>query len=99
VGHHLDHRLVFLDDVAFLDVPLDDLALGHALADVRQLEFPLRHRQNSTVFLMAGRMRCASGRYSFSRVYGNGVSKPVTRAGGASRCRKHFSVMSATISP
>ena len=37
-------------------------------------------------------MRGARGRYSFSSVYGNGVSNPVTRTMGASRCRKQRSV-------
>ena len=43
-------------------------------------------------------MRCARGRYSFSSVYGNGVSKPVTRTGGASRDVNARSLMSATSS-
>ncbi len=38
-----------------------------------------------TTFKIAGRMRCESGKYSISSVYGNGVSKPVTRTGAASR--------------
>jgi hypothetical protein len=47
VGHHLDHGLVFLDDVARLHEPGDDLALGHALADVRQLELESCHLSTS----------------------------------------------------
>src|SRR4028118_1368732 len=46
----------------------------------------------------AGRVRGARGRYSISSVYGKGVSQPVTRTGGASRCKKAFSLMSATSS-
>src|SRR5689334_22470537 len=42
-------------------------------------------RYERTTDKMAGTIRCESGRYSISRVYGNGVSKPVTRTGGASR--------------
>jgi hypothetical protein len=44
VGHHLDHRLVFGDDVADGDEPLDDLALGDAFPDVRKLELVGAHR-------------------------------------------------------
>ena len=40
-------------------------------------------------------MRGARGRYSFSSVYGKGVSQPVTRTTGASRERKQRSWMSA----
>ena len=38
VGHHVGELLVFLDRVADLDVPGDDLGLGNAFADVGQLE-------------------------------------------------------------
>jgi hypothetical protein len=39
VGHHLDHRLVFLDDARpACNEPLDDLALGNAFADIGKLE-------------------------------------------------------------
>ena len=38
VGHHVGELLVLLDAVADRDVPRDDLGLGNALADVRQLE-------------------------------------------------------------
>ena len=38
VGHYLDKRLVFLHVVALLYHPLQDLTLGDALAEVRQLE-------------------------------------------------------------
>ena len=50
--------------------------------------------QNPATFSSAGTMRCDSGRYSISSVYGNGVSKPVTRSGGASKCKNARSVMS-----
>src|SRR2546430_2626787 len=43
VRHALDQGLVLHDLVARLDQPLDDLALHHALADVRQLELELGH--------------------------------------------------------
>jgi hypothetical protein len=43
VGHHVGKLLVFLDLVADLDVPGDDLGLGNAFADVGQLEFVARH--------------------------------------------------------
>src|SRR3546814_20536526 len=43
VGHHVGELLVLLDRVADLDVPLDDLGLGNAFADVGQLEFVARH--------------------------------------------------------
>ena len=88
VGHDLDHRLVLVDDVAFLDEPADDLALDDAFADVGQVELVDHHepqpdlRGSTRVARIADR---ASGRYSCSSVYGNGVSKPVTRRIGASR--------------
>jgi hypothetical protein len=43
VGHHVGDRLVFLDPVADLDVPADNLRLRNAFADVRQLECEQRH--------------------------------------------------------
>ena len=43
VGHHVGELLVFLDAVADLDVPGDDLGLGNAFADVGQLELIGRH--------------------------------------------------------
>lgn len=41
--------------------------------------------QLRTTWSTAGKMRWESGMYSISSVYGNGVSKPVTRTGGACR--------------
>ena len=41
VGQHLDDRLVDVDGVARLHVPRDDLGLGDALADIRQLHHEL----------------------------------------------------------
>ena len=38
VGHHVGELLVFLDAVADLDVPRDDLGLGNAFADIGELE-------------------------------------------------------------
>jgi hypothetical protein len=50
VGHHLDQRFVFPNRVARLHKPADDLALGHALADIRQPELPTtRHGSLSPV--------------------------------------------------
>jgi hypothetical protein len=43
VGHDVDHRLVFFDDVTGLHVPRDDLTFGDAFTDVRKLEFPASH--------------------------------------------------------
>ena len=48
VGHHLDHRLILADRLPLLHEPLDDLAFGQPLADIRQLEFN-RH-SNFTFF-------------------------------------------------
>jgi hypothetical protein len=38
LGEHVDQRLFFLDDVADLHVPVGDLGLGDAFADVGELE-------------------------------------------------------------
>ena len=50
VGHHVGELLVFLDPVAELDVPRDDLGLGDAFADVGQLEFKAGHQRSITFF-------------------------------------------------
>ena len=50
VGHHVGQLLVFLDLVADLDVPGDDLGLGNAFANVGQLELIGRHYASSTFF-------------------------------------------------
>ena len=63
VGHHVGELLIFLDAVADLDVPGDDLRLGNAFADVRQPEFESGHSpQASNVFLMAVPMRTGPGK-------------------------------------
>jgi hypothetical protein len=41
VGDQLDEGVVFGDDVAFFDEPAIDLGLGHAFAQIGQLE--IRH--------------------------------------------------------
>src|SRR6266849_1511340 len=43
VGHHFDERLVLGHLLAFRDQPLHDLALHHAFANIRKLEFVGRH--------------------------------------------------------
>ncbi|MBD2900810.1 hypothetical protein amrb99_98200 [Actinomadura sp. RB99] len=59
----LHDRLVDLDGVAGLDVPLDDLRLGQSLADVGQLEqFRAHRRHHAKVRSTASRMRSRSGR-------------------------------------
>src|SRR5690606_39396241 len=83
----LDDGLVDLDRVARLDVPLDDLGLGQALSDVRQLEeLRLAHgRHHAKVRSTASRMRSRSGRYwSSTREGGEGVENPPTRSTGDS---------------
>ena len=63
VGHHVGELLIFLDHVAHLDVPGDDLGLGNAFADVGQLEFVARHRcQSSNTFLIAVPIRTGPGK-------------------------------------
>ena len=63
VGHHVGELLVFLDAVADLDVPGDDLGLGDAFADIGQLEFVAGHRaQSSNAFLSAGPSRAGPGK-------------------------------------
>ena len=47
VGHDLDERIFFPDYLARLDVPGDDLGLGHALADIRQLDDVAGHRSGA----------------------------------------------------
>src|SRR5262249_5316870 len=86
------------DGLALLHLPLPDLALDDALADVWQLELE-GHGYHSSVFSIAPRIRSAFGMYSCSRVYGNGVSKPVTRSMGASRCAIARSQIAAMSSP
>src|SRR6185369_16500260 len=85
VGHHLDDGLVELDLVALFDLPPDDLALDDTFADIRHVEVE-RHGYHSKVCRIAFTTRSALGKYSCSRLYGNGVSRPVTRRIGASRC-------------
>jgi hypothetical protein len=45
VGHHVRDRRILLDAVADGDVPCDDLGLGNAFADVRQLEGEAGHQK------------------------------------------------------
>src|SRR5262249_61328039 len=98
VGHDLDHGLVLAVVLARFDQQLDDLALDNALADVGQLELE-GHGQYSTVRRIASAIRAASGRYSFSSVYGNGVSNPVTRATGPSTSTNPSPTITAHTSP
>ncbi len=85
VGHHVGKPAVFLDPVADLDVPGDDLGLGDALADVRQPEYEAPHP--SGLQQLVDRLADADrpgeiGPFEAVRI---GVSKPVTRSTGASR--------------
>src|SRR6185295_13222385 len=83
VRHHLDHVLVLGDGVPCPDVTPDDLAFGHAFADVGQLELESGHLnrgswssardQLRSAPTIAGTIRCDRGRYSSSSEYGNGV--------------------------
>src|SRR4029079_4498791 len=101
VGHHLDDRLVELDGVALLDLPAHDLTLDDTFADIRHVEVE-RHGYHSSVWRIAPRVRSAFGMYSCSSEYGNGVSKPVTRRIGASRCsiaRSWIDAMSSAPKP
>ena len=61
VGHHVGDLLIFRDRVADLDVPGDDLRLGNAFADVRQLEFVSGHYSVMT-FSRARFMRFGPGK-------------------------------------
>ena len=62
VGHHVGDLLVFLDAVTHSDVPGDDLGLGNAFADVRQLEREPRHYASFMIFLSASPMRTGPGK-------------------------------------
>ena len=62
VGHHVGDLLVFGDHVADLDVPRDDLRLGDAFADVRQLEGEAGHYASFINFLSASPMRTGPGK-------------------------------------
>ena len=90
VGRHLDHRLVFGDAVADLDVPRDDLRGDRAFAEVRQLHDMAAHFASIVAFSAAA-TRAWPGKYSHSNACGYGVSQPATRWIGASRCQKHSS--------
>ena len=71
VGHHVDERRVFLDDVADAHVPGDDLGFGRAFADIRQFENELAHGpQASITRRIALMMRGGVGKYSHSRQCG-----------------------------
>ena len=71
VGHHVDERRVFLDDVADAHVPGDDLGFGGAFADVGQFENVLAHRaQASIARRIALTMRGGVGKYSHSKACG-----------------------------
>src|SRR6185503_9952229 len=97
VGLHRDHRLVGLERIARLHVPLDDLGFLQALAEVGQVEDP--HYWYSITLRAAPAMRAASGMYfSSSRNIGVTVSKAVTRSTGASRDKSACSEMLAEIS-
>ena len=61
VGHHVGELLVFLDLVADLDVPGDDLGLGNAFANVGELELIETHYASMT-FLRAFFMRIGPGK-------------------------------------
>lgn len=71
-GLDRDQRLIGLDGVAGLHVPLHDLRLLQPFAEIRQFEDD--HRQAaSRVFLTAARMRSTPGRYWFSSL-GSGMT-------------------------
>ena len=60
VGHHVGELLVFLDAVADLDVPGNDLGLGDAFANVGKLELIRRHY--ASTFLSAFFNRSGPGK-------------------------------------
>src|SRR5439155_2710636 len=60
VGLHRDERLVDTDFVALLDMPLDDLRLLHAFAEIGQLEY---FHAYSSAFLAASMIRSTLGIY------------------------------------
>ena len=68
VGHHIDERGVFFDDVADMHVPGDDFRFSGAFADVGEFENELGHRrlQASITRRMALMMRGGVGKYSHS---------------------------------
>src|SRR4029453_3400883 len=94
IGHDLGHELVFLDEIADLDVPSDDLPLDSSLAQVRHPEDVSAHRDSITV-LSAPATRACPGKYSHSKACGYGVSQPATRRMGASSFQKHASWIDA----
>ena len=61
-GHHGGEQVVLADDVADLDVPLDQLRLGDALADIGQLDDALGHQPASTISRSACPRRAGPGK-------------------------------------
>ena len=61
-GYSSREQVVFADDVADLDVPLDELRLGNALADIRQLDDALGHQRASMMSRSACPRRAGPGK-------------------------------------
>ena len=57
VGHDIDEVLIFLDHVADIHMPGDDLGLGRAFADIGKLENKNTHDQLPKVNRIAAVMR------------------------------------------
>ncbi len=69
VGGHFHQRLVFLEKIARLDVPGDDLRRYGALAQIRELEYVAAHLGSMTA-LSASDTRAWPGKYSHSKACG-----------------------------
>ena len=62
IGHDIDHRLVFLQPFAGLDVPGGDFRLSDAFADIGQAEDIVCHAQPSCVRRKAAATRPGPGK-------------------------------------
>jgi hypothetical protein len=67
--HDLNDDVILLDDIAWLDSPIDDFSFHCSLAEVRQLEHVSTHAASITL-LSACAMRAGPGKYSHSKAWG-----------------------------
>ena len=62
VGHHSREHRIFPHQIADLDVPFDELGLGDAFANIRELDHMLTHDQASIVSMNARPTRAGPGK-------------------------------------
>ena len=62
LGHHVDDHRILDDVIARLHVPLDDLGIDRAFAEIRQLELEAAHAEASITALSAAIKRACPGK-------------------------------------